>query len=274
METLEAMPSIIASTRNMIGKSPYLHRSLLHSLPRQSLWRGGGDQPRQRPRLPLRHGPAPARPVRRRLEPRPASPPSPRAGSMQWRWVPSRVRRVSSTARRTMRSPGSMARRPRSIPPITCWRGLVRRAATSGSIPRRAAPSTIAALAHQSPDGKELWLANLTAETQKVKVTGLKGAAELHRLSDANFTALATTPDFLSRPGEPVKKLSARRTRALWRRPHHGRPERHDPGLHRRRLHRRHRPRQYAHPPRHAHGADDRHSEGCRAGRPMPWWWR
>ncbi|MCA3573230.1 MAG: hypothetical protein IOC86_04885, partial [Aestuariivirga sp.] len=71
------------------------------------------------------------------------------------------------------------------------------------------APSTIAALAHQSRDGKELWLANLSPETQKVKVTGLAGAAELHRLSEANFTALATRPDFLERPGERVRKLSA-----------------------------------------------------------------
>jgi hypothetical protein len=70
------------------------------------------------------------------------------------------------------------------------------------------APSSIAALAHQSRDGKELWLANLTPEAQKVTVKGLGGAAELHRLSDATFTALATKPDFLERPGERVKKVS------------------------------------------------------------------
>ena len=71
------------------------------------------------------------------------------------------------------------------------------------------APSTIAALAHASPEGTELWLANLTPEAQKVKLTGLKGAAEIHRLSDANFQKLATQPDFLWQAGEAVKKLSS-----------------------------------------------------------------
>ena len=39
-------------------------------------------------------------------------------------------------------------------------------------------------------------------------MTGLTGAAELHHLSDANFTALANKPDYLERLGERVKKLS------------------------------------------------------------------
>jgi hypothetical protein len=71
------------------------------------------------------------------------------------------------------------------------------------------APSTIAALAHKSPDGTELWLANLTPEAQKVKLSGLKGAAEIHRLTDGNFQKLATDPGFLSGKGEAVKKLSS-----------------------------------------------------------------
>lgn len=71
------------------------------------------------------------------------------------------------------------------------------------------ASAMIAALAHRSPDGTELWLANLTPEVQAVKLTGLKGAAELHRLCDANFRTLATTPDFLWRPGETVRKVSS-----------------------------------------------------------------
>lgn len=70
------------------------------------------------------------------------------------------------------------------------------------------APSAIAALAHRSPEGTELWLANLTPEAQAVKLTGLSGAAEIHHLSDANFRTLATTPDFLWRPGETARKVS------------------------------------------------------------------
>jgi hypothetical protein len=41
-----------------------------------------------------------------------------------------------------------------------------------------------------------------------VKLTGLAGAAELHRLSDGNFQTLAKAPDFLWRGGEAVKMPS------------------------------------------------------------------
>ena len=74
--------------------------------------------------------------------------------------------------------------------------------------PTSSAPSPVAALAHRSPDGTELWLANLTPDQQAVKVSGLTGAAEIHRLSEGNFQQLATTPDFLWRDGERVRKLS------------------------------------------------------------------
>lgn len=69
------------------------------------------------------------------------------------------------------------------------------------------APNTIAALAHSSPEGRELWLANLTPARQDVKVTGMTGAAEIHHLSEGNFRRLATTPDFLRRAGERVRRL-------------------------------------------------------------------
>ena len=71
------------------------------------------------------------------------------------------------------------------------------------------APSTVAVIGHQSRAGKELWLANLTSETQQVKVTGFDGPARLHRLSDGNFQTLAMKPDYLSSPGEAVKKVPA-----------------------------------------------------------------
>jgi hypothetical protein len=60
-----------------------------------------------------------------------------------------------------------------------------------------------------SKDGKELWLANLTPETAEGEGDGPRRCCRIHRLSDGNFTALATKPDFLSRPGERVKKLSS-----------------------------------------------------------------
>ena len=42
-----------------------------------------------------------------------------------------------------------------------------------------------------------------------MKLSGLKGAAEIHRLSDGNLQKLANDPDFLSGKGEAVKKLSS-----------------------------------------------------------------
>ena len=71
------------------------------------------------------------------------------------------------------------------------------------------APSTIAALAHQSGKTKELWLANLRPEAQTVKISGLTGPAEIHHLSEKTFASLTTRPDFLSRPGDTLRRLSA-----------------------------------------------------------------
>jgi D-apionolactonase len=64
-------------------------------------------------------------------------------------------------------------------------------------------------LAHRSDEGPELWLANLTSEPQKVKVSGFSGAARMHRLSDGNFQTIVTKPDFLSSAGEALKKVSS-----------------------------------------------------------------
>jgi hypothetical protein len=71
------------------------------------------------------------------------------------------------------------------------------------------APSAVASLAHQSKKGKELWLANLTSDPQKVKVSGFEGAATLHRLSDGNFSTITAKPDYLSSAGEALKKVSS-----------------------------------------------------------------
>jgi D-apionolactonase len=71
------------------------------------------------------------------------------------------------------------------------------------------APSAVAAVAHRTENGPELWLANLTSEPQKVKVAGFGGAARLHRLSEGNFQTITTKPDYLSSAGEAMKKVSS-----------------------------------------------------------------
>ncbi|MGB8315913.1 MAG: hypothetical protein WCE69_15665, partial [Aestuariivirga sp.] len=71
------------------------------------------------------------------------------------------------------------------------------------------APGKIAALAHQSKAGPVLWLANLTGEGQSVKLSGFKGAAQVHLLDEKNFDTLITRPDYLSKAGASVKKVAS-----------------------------------------------------------------
>jgi D-apionolactonase len=71
------------------------------------------------------------------------------------------------------------------------------------------APGKIAALAHQSKAGPVLWLANLTGEGQSVKLSGFKGAAQVHLLDEKNFDTLITRPDYLSKAGASVTKVAS-----------------------------------------------------------------
>jgi hypothetical protein len=66
----------------------------------------------------------------------------------------------------------------------------------------------IAALAHSSGTDRTLWLANLTGEHQKVKVTGFNGAALLHVLDESSFERATTNPGYFSEPGRLLKKVS------------------------------------------------------------------
>jgi D-apionolactonase len=208
METLEAIPSIIASTRNMVGRTPYLLGP--SSIPCRDNPYGAGVAP----------NPGNGRVCLSDMDPR-------QRGLFAAAW---NLGLVSACARGGLDAvalgavtgpQGAIYRKADYPQPwfdgakaqvYPAYHVLAGLGAASGNKrldANASAPSTVAALAHQSAEGKELWLANLTPEPQKVKVTGFSGAAEIHRLSDGNFTALATKPDFLSRPGDSVKKLSS-----------------------------------------------------------------
>ncbi|MFN4141376.1 hypothetical protein [Aestuariivirga sp.] len=207
METLEALPSIIASTRNMIGKTPY------HLGPSSIPCR---DNPYG---AAVAKNPGNGRVCLSDMDPR-------QRGLFAAAWNVGLLAALAkgglnSVALGAVTGPqGVIYRKADHAQPwfdgakaavYPAYHVLAGLAPASGNRRLEAvssAGSTVAALAHQSKSGKELWLANLSAEPQKVKVSGLSGAAELHRLSDGNFVALATKPDFLSRPGETVKKLS------------------------------------------------------------------
>jgi hypothetical protein len=66
----------------------------------------------------------------------------------------------------------------------------------------------ISALAYGSGKGRTLWLANLTGDKRKVKVTGFNGPARLHLLDEATFEKATTDPSFFAKGGKALKKVS------------------------------------------------------------------
>ena len=208
METLESLPSIIASTRHMIGKAPYLIGP--SSIPCRDNPYGAVVSP----------NPGNGRVCLSDMDPR-------QRGLFAAAW---NIGLLSAFAKGGLDAvtlgavtgpQGAIYRKADYAQPwfdgaraevYPTYHVLAGLGAASGNKRLEAvssAPSTVAALAHRSSEGRELWLANLTPEAQKVKLSGLKGAAEIHRLSDGNFQTLAMQPDVLSRKGEAVKKLSA-----------------------------------------------------------------
>ncbi len=205
METLESLPSIIASTRHMIGKAPYLIGP--SSIPCRDNPYGAA----------VAKNPGNGRVCLSDMDPR-------QRGLFAAAW---NVGLLAAFAKGGLDAvalgavtgpqgaiyrkadyaqPGFDGAKAEVYPTYHVIAGL---ASASGNRRLEAvssASSTVAALAHRSPDGSELWLANLTPEAQTVKVSGLKGAAEIHRLSDANFQTITTNPDFLFGKGEAVKK--------------------------------------------------------------------
>ena len=71
------------------------------------------------------------------------------------------------------------------------------------------APGKISALAHQSKSGPVLWVANLTADRQSVKIGGFKGAAQLHVLDEKSFNTLVRSAGYLTKAGSPMKKVAS-----------------------------------------------------------------
>jgi hypothetical protein len=71
------------------------------------------------------------------------------------------------------------------------------------------APGKIATLAYETKAGPVMWLANLTGEKQTAKVSGFKGAAQIHVLDEKTFDTLIKRPDYLAKAGTKVKKVSS-----------------------------------------------------------------
>jgi hypothetical protein len=65
----------------------------------------------------------------------------------------------------------------------------------------------IAALAYKDKAGPVLWLANLTAQPQTVRIAGFDGAATVAVLDEGSFVKATTDLAFLEKSGKPVKKV-------------------------------------------------------------------
>jgi hypothetical protein len=82
--------------------------------------------------------------------------------------------------------------------------GRAKRIATDVSSPAR-----VAALAYQAAGRRIVWLANLTAEKQAVKMAGIAGPVFVHAMDESTFAKVCSEPDYLATQGAAVKAASA-----------------------------------------------------------------
>ena len=74
---------------------------------------------------------------------------------------------------------------------------------------KSAAPSKVAALAYRAKNGPVVWLANLTGDEQPVRISGFNGKAILHVLDEGSFVAATSDASFLAKGGRALKKVGA-----------------------------------------------------------------
>ncbi|MCB1378625.1 MAG: hypothetical protein KDK89_09705 [Alphaproteobacteria bacterium] len=207
METLESLPSIFTSTRNMMGKTPY------HLGP-------SGIPCRDNPYgAAVASNPNNGRVCLADMDPR-------QRGLFAAAWnlglvaAASRGALDAVTLGAATGLQGVIYRKARHAQPwfdandaavFPAFHVLAGLAPASGARLMRAessSPSSVAALALKSKRGPVLWLANLTGKIQSVRIKGFSGAGDSHRLDEGSFVMAARTPDFLSRPGMRLKKVT------------------------------------------------------------------
>jgi hypothetical protein len=195
METLEALPWIFASARAMIGKTPY------HIGP-------SGIPCRDNPYgAAVASNPNNGRVCLSDRDPR-------QGGLFAAAWnvglVAAAVRnKVDAIALGSVTgAQGAIAQN--GVHPVYHFlRGLGPASGVKHIDTSNTASTKVAALAHQSKSGPVLWLANLTADKQMVKVKGFSGNATLCLLDEKSFNSLTDDADYLSKKGTMLKKVSS-----------------------------------------------------------------
>jgi hypothetical protein len=208
METLESLPSIIASTRAMIGTSPY------HMGPTSIPCRDNpyGAQEAANPNN--------GRVCLSDMDPR-------QRGLFAAAWnlglvaaaAKGKLDAVSLGAvtgpqgliyrKASYTQPGFDGGNAAVYPVYHILAGLGRASGAKYIETESGVPGKVATLAYETNAGHVLWLANLTGEKQTAKVSGFKGAAQIHVLDDKIFDMLVKRPDYLSKAGTKVKKVSS-----------------------------------------------------------------
>ena len=188
METLEALPWIIKSTRALIGKAPY------HLGPSGIACR---DNPYGAATFP---NPGNLRTCLTETDPR-------QRGLFAAAWTLGLIAgtaagRLEAITPCTATGPRGLIYAPSAtpqpgydgtgaevVPAYHVFAALAQSSKARRLSTQSTAPQTVAALAHQSAAGPVLWLANLTAETQTVQIIGNFGPQTLHLLCAENFDA-------------------------------------------------------------------------------------
>ena len=208
MEALESLPSIFASTRAIVGSTPY-HLGPSSIPCRDNPYGAGAAKNPGNGRVCL----SDADPRQRGL--------FAAAWSLGLVAAASRAGLASVAIASATGSQGLIYRKMDQVQPwydranasvYPTYHVLAGLAPASGA--RRletisAAPSQVAALAYQTKRSKVLWLANLTAEMRKVKIDGIPGASQVSVINEASFAAAAKEPAFLERAGEKFRKISS-----------------------------------------------------------------
>jgi hypothetical protein len=201
METLESLPSIFASARAIIGKSPY------HLGPSSIACR---DNPYGKAVAP---NPDNGRVCLSNFDPR-------QRGLFAATWNLGLISRVAAAgleraALGATTGPQGVidGRSGKVVPAYHVLAGLAAASCEKLLGAVSSAPGKIAALAYKSKAGSVLWLANLTSEPQTVYIKGATGTAFLNVLDEGSFSSASGQPGFFSKNGKKVKlpsKLTVR----------------------------------------------------------------
>ncbi len=193
IETLEAMPSIIASTRNIIGKTPY------HLGPSSIACR---DNPYG---AAVAANPGNGRVCLSDNDPR-------QRGLFAAAWnlglVAAAARGgIDVMALGAVTGPQGIIEGEGLVPAYHVIAGL----SGSARAKRLDAVSTVASkvetLAYQTKVGRYLWLANLSGDEQMVRISGFSGSAVMHVIDEGNFAKLSRNADYLKSGGVALKRV-------------------------------------------------------------------